>query len=90
MVSPYLERPPVSEAQSIAESAGFTRRRALIGGLALLFAAPAIVRASSLMHIKTLPEPVKLIIPEWNLVQRLVVQLQPDGNWKVLRVEGQT
>jgi hypothetical protein len=39
-------------------------RRGLIGGLGLLFAAPAIVKASSLMKVRALPEPVNLTASE--------------------------
>ena len=53
-------------------------RRGLIGGLASLVAAPAIVRASSLMPVKTLPwEPRPYQAQIWRALGGFGIDLRP-------------
>ena len=51
-----------------------TSRRGFLFGLSSLFAAPAIVRASSLMVVKPLPLVMPTIELEWRYVDNLFVE----------------
>ena len=56
-------------------------RRGLVLGLAGLFAAPALVRASSLMAISPLPQtaPVTWRPVTWTIEPSDIFQMSPDG-----------
>lgn len=59
-------------------------RRKLIGGLGLLIAAPAIVRASSLMPVKALPEAIWMQI---NFPSQMIVEHATINGKSIHRME---
>ena len=64
-------------------------RRALLGGLISLIAAPAIVRATSLMSIKTLPKNISIGIDfgrsEYTVMS--ILEMLPSGIIRVVALE---